>query len=172
MARSGSRLDEDAVRARPLASWPAGEIEAVGICFMNSYRNPEHEQRREDLAEELPRVRPDRAVPGHEGNTSARPSRSTPMRRLRPRRLPELPSLDALAAQRFTARWIMMTNGGVATHEAAGKAPVFQACVRAGRRGHWQYRPGTPVRPPHLRSRWTSAGLAPTWRRSGDAQTS
>ncbi|MBC3191718.1 hydantoinase/oxoprolinase family protein [Pseudonocardia sp. C8] len=121
-------LDEDAVRAaaRELAG---REIEAVGICFMNSYRNPEHEQRAAKiLAEELPGayVQTSALYPvtkEHERTTTVAldayvgPAVVGYLNRL----------ADALAAQRFTGTlWIMMTNGGVATYEAAGKAPVFQ----------------------------------------------
>ncbi|MDQ0382518.1 hydantoinase/oxoprolinase family protein [Amycolatopsis thermophila] len=121
-------LDEDAVReaARALA---ARGVEAVGVCFLNSYRDRGHERRAaEILAEEIPHayVQTSDLYPvtkEHERTTTVAldayvgPAVVGYLRRL----------TVALAERAFGGTlWIMMTNGGVATVADAGRAPVFQ----------------------------------------------
>lgn len=121
-------LSEDAVRAagKDLAS---RGVESVGVCFMNSYRNADHERRAvEILAEELPDayIQTSQLYPvskEHERTTTVALDAY-----VGPAVVGYLQRLSAaLTAQGFGGTlWIMMMNGGVATYEAAGKAPVFQ----------------------------------------------
>ncbi|KFZ77073.1 5-oxoprolinase [Amycolatopsis sp. MJM2582] len=121
-------LDEGAVRAAGRAFAEQG-VEAVGVCFMNSYQNREHERRAaEILAEEVPHayIQTSALYPvskEHERTTTVAldayvgPAVVGYLERL----------TTALADRSFGGTlWIMMTNGGVATVQDAGRAPVFQ----------------------------------------------
>ncbi|GAB3350251.1 hydantoinase/oxoprolinase family protein [Amycolatopsis echigonensis] len=121
-------LDEDAVRAAA-RDFAAQGVQAVAVCFMNSYRERGHERRAaEILAEEIPHayVQTSDLYPvtkEHERTTTVAldayvgPAVVGYLRRL----------TVALEERQFGGTlWIMTTNGGVATVQDAGKAPVFQ----------------------------------------------
>lgn len=121
-------LDEDAVRAAA-RGFAAQGVQAVAVCFMNSYRERGHERRAaEILAEEIPHayVQTSDLYPvtkEHERTTTVAldayvgPAVVGYLQRL----------TVALEQRKFGGTlWIMTTNGGVATVQDAGKAPVFQ----------------------------------------------
>lgn len=121
-------LSDDAVReaARELA---AQGVESVGVCFMNSYVNPEHEQRAAAIVAE--------EIPGAYVQTSALYPVTKEHERtatvaldayVGPIVVGYLGRLDARLRERGFGGtlWIMMMNGGVATFADAGRAPVFQ----------------------------------------------
>lgn len=104
-------------------------VESVGICFVNAYNNPVHEQRAAEIVRE---VLPEAYVQTsslysvtkeHERTTTVAldayvgPAVTHYLQRLR----------GVLADAGFEGLlWIMTMNGGVATVEHAAKAPVFQ----------------------------------------------
>ncbi|AII08036.1 MULTISPECIES: hydantoinase/oxoprolinase family protein [Rhodococcus] len=121
-------LDENAVRdaARSLASQGA---KSVAVCLMNSYINPDHEQRAAEIvAEELPEayIQTSALYPvtkEHERTTTVALDAY-----VGPAVVGYLDRLMSQLSERNYAGtlWIMMMNGGVATFADAGRAPVFQ----------------------------------------------
>jgi N-methylhydantoinase A len=121
-------LDEAAVRAAAHVLKDGG-VESVGICFVNAYSNPDHEQRAATIVRE---VLPEAYVQTsslysvtkeHERTTTVAldayvgPAVTHYLRRLR----------GLLAEAGFDGLlWIMTMNGGVTTVEHAATAPVFQ----------------------------------------------
>ncbi|RZK75207.1 MAG: hydantoinase/oxoprolinase family protein [Rhodococcus sp. (in: high G+C Gram-positive bacteria)] len=121
-------LDENAVRdaARSLAGQGA---KSVAVCLMNSYINPDHEQRAAEIvAEELPDayIQTSALYPvtkEHERTTTVALDAY-----VGPAVVGYLDRLMSQLSERNYAGtlWIMMMNGGVATFADAGRAPVFQ----------------------------------------------
>ena len=121
-------LDEDAVRTAALQLKEDG-VESVGICFVNAYNNPDHEQRAAAIVREvLPEVYVQTSAlypvtKEHERTTTVAldayvgPAVTHYLQRLR--HLLGEAGFDGLL-------WIMTMNGGVATIEHAANAPVFQ----------------------------------------------
>ncbi|WGY01667.1 hydantoinase/oxoprolinase family protein [Nocardioides sp. QY071] len=121
-------LDEAAVRAAAHVLKDDG-VESVGICFVNAYSNPDHEQRAATIVRE---VLPEAYVQTsslysvtkeHERTTTVAldayvgPAVTHYLHRLR----------GLLAEAGFDGLlWIMTMNGGVTTVEHAATAPVFQ----------------------------------------------
>ena len=120
-------LDEDAMReiSRELA---AADVQAVAVCFLHSFVNPEHERRaREILEEEMPDA------------TISISSEVAPEIREYPRTSTTIANAYVQPiAERYVHRlhgdladlgyrkplYMMLSNGGVATHPTAARFPI------------------------------------------------
>jgi N-methylhydantoinase A len=121
-------LVEEDVRAAVAEARRQG-AEAVAICFLHSYANPEHEQRAAEIVqEEWPEV----AVSvSHELTSEWREFQRTSTAVLdayvKPRAWSYLGALagrlDEVGVER-RARYAMQSNGGVSTFELAGRTPI------------------------------------------------
>jgi N-methylhydantoinase A len=121
-------LDEDAVRTAGRTLAGRG-VEAVAVCFLNSYREQAHERRAaEILAEELPEAYIQTSALYPVTKEHERTATVALDAYVGPAVVGYLTRLTAALEDRsFTGTlWIMTTNGGVATVQDAGRAPVFQ----------------------------------------------
>lgn len=120
-------LDEEAVRAA-VRKFKAAEVDAIAVCFMFSFLNPEHEQRAGEIVrEEWPEVYlslSHEIIPQYREyerfsttclNTYVGPKTARYIRNLQ----------DEMKRKAFRADLhLMQTNGGVATAEGAIERPV------------------------------------------------
>lgn len=121
-------LDEEAVRAAARRLAEDG-VESIGVCFINAYANPQHEERAveiirkeiDDVYVQSSKLYP--VTKEHERSTTvALDAYVGPV---------VTGYLDRLKARLSDAGfpgslWIMMMNGGVATVDDAARTPVFQ----------------------------------------------
>ncbi|MBK8064311.1 MAG: hydantoinase/oxoprolinase family protein [Betaproteobacteria bacterium] len=120
-------LDEAAVRAAAAVFRKAG-VQSVAVCFLHSYRNPDHERRaREILAAELPGVEFSISSEVHpEPKEYERTSTTVVDAYVKPTAAQYLDRLSAeLRADGYPNNlFVMLSNGGTATAETTKRFPV------------------------------------------------
>jgi N-methylhydantoinase A len=121
-------LDEDEVRAAAIALREEHRVEAIAICFMHAYRNPEHEQRAQAIVLEqcpdLPVTMSSAVAP--EIREFERASTAVANAYVLPLMRGYLRSLAAqLEARGISAPLhIMLSGGGIATVAQASEFPI------------------------------------------------
>ena len=154
-ARSLIPLDEDEVREQ-VRELKEAQVEAVAVCLLFSFLNPEHERRvAEIVREEFPEAF---LSVSSEVHPAVPRVRALLDRRAERVRRPEGRALRRAASRTRCARWasrtgihLMTSAGGVATTEGAVAAAGQPAHVRARSPASWAA--SGPARPGGLRKR-------------------